>query len=167
MRKTSYKETLRFFPLIGIFPIQIGSSLYRPKKRPNWAINRTNNNNKVLRLSIIILVGNNYLYFLAAFFKLFYYQGLKPRACPIRLQQGDIEDRVELCYSEYKLYLIYLLPYALQDLKWSYKLTIKLLIGIFYTDIFRREQDPITNGEVLSQIVTVIVFYLKLLGIYY
>jgi hypothetical protein len=40
-------------------------------------------------------------------------------------------------------------------------------MGAFYVDILRREQDLFTNGEVLGQIVTIVVFYLKLLGVYY
>jgi hypothetical protein len=34
-------------------------------------------------------------------------------------------------------------------------------------DVFREEQDLFTDGEVLSQMVTIVVFYLKLLGVYY
>ena len=123
--------------------------------------------NKVLRLSSTILVGDNYFYFLIAFFKLFYCRGLKPRACPIRLQQGDIEDQIELYHSRQEFQLIYLLPYTLQDLKQSHKLIVKLLIGTFRIDIFRGEQDLFTDGEVFSQIVIIIIFYLKLLGVYY
>jgi len=40
-------------------------------------------------------------------------------------------------------------------------------MGTFYTDIFKEKQDSFTDGEVLSQVVTIIVFYLKLLGVYY
>ena len=123
--------------------------------------------NKVLQLSSTILVGNYCFYFLTAFFKLFYCQGLKPRACPIGLQQGDIEDGVEPYYSGQELQLVYLLPYTLQDLKRAYKLAIKLFIGAFRTDILRREQDSFTNSKILGQMVMIIVFYLKLLGVYY
>jgi hypothetical protein len=34
-------------------------------------------------------------------------------------------------------------------------------------NILRREQDLFTNGEVLGQMVMIIVFCLKLLGVYY
>jgi hypothetical protein len=37
----------------------------------------------------------------------------------------------------------------------------------FHADIFGREQDLFTDGEVLGQMVIIIVFCLKLLGIYY
>ena len=123
--------------------------------------------NKVLRLSGTILVGNNCFYFPIVFLKLFYCRGLKPRACPIRLQQGDIEDRVEPYHSGWELQLICLLPYALQDLEQAYKFAIKLFVGAFYTDILREEQNLFTNGKVFGQVVTIIVFYLKLLGVYY
>jgi hypothetical protein len=51
---------------------------------------------------------------------------------------------------------------ALHTLK--YKLVIELFIGAFHADILRREQDLFTNSKVLGQIVTIIVFYLKLLA---
>jgi len=38
---------------------------------------------------------------------------------------------------------------------------------MFYIDVFRGKQDLFTNSEVLNQIVIIIVFYLKLLGVYY
>jgi len=31
----------------------------------------------------------------------------------------------------------------------------------------KKKQDLFTNGEVFGQVVTIIVFYLKLLGVYY
>ena len=34
-------------------------------------------------------------------------------------------------------------------------------------DVFGKEQDLFTNGEMLGQMVTIVVFYVKLLGIYY
>jgi len=34
-------------------------------------------------------------------------------------------------------------------------------------DILKREQDSFTNSKILSQMVMIIVFYLKLLGIHY
>jgi len=40
-------------------------------------------------------------------------------------------------------------------------------MGTFYIDILRREQDSFTNGKMLGQMVTIIVFYLKLLGVHY
>ena len=40
-------------------------------------------------------------------------------------------------------------------------------MGTFYIDVLRREQDLFTSGKMLGQIVTIIVFYLKLLGVYY
>jgi hypothetical protein len=40
-------------------------------------------------------------------------------------------------------------------------------MGAFRVDILRREQDLFTNGEVLGQMVIIIIFYLKLLGVYY
>jgi len=44
---------------------------------------------------------------------------------------------------------------------------VKLFIGTFCVDILREEQDLFTNGEILGQVVTIIVFCLKLLGVYY
>ena len=44
---------------------------------------------------------------------------------------------------------------------------VKLFIGAFYIDILRGEQNSFTNGEVLGQMVTIVVFCLKLLGVYY
>ena len=70
-------------------------------------------------------------------------------------------------YNKWELQLIYLLPYMLQDLKRAHKLTIKLFMGVFYTDILKREQNLFINSKVFSQIMIIIVFYLKLLGIYY
>jgi len=37
----------------------------------------------------------------------------------------------------------------------------------FYVDVLKKEQDSFTNGEMLGQMVTIVVFYLKLLGVYY
>jgi len=34
-------------------------------------------------------------------------------------------------------------------------------------DVLRGEQDLFTDGKVFSQVVTIIVFYLKLLGVHY
>jgi len=34
-------------------------------------------------------------------------------------------------------------------------------------DILKREQDSFTDSKMLGQMVTIIVFYLKLLGVYY
>ena len=44
---------------------------------------------------------------------------------------------------------------------------VKLFIGTFYADVLREEQDSFTNGEILGQVVTIVVFYLKLLGVHY
>jgi len=34
-------------------------------------------------------------------------------------------------------------------------------------DVLKGEQDSFTNGEMLGQMITIIVFYLKLLGVHY
>jgi len=44
---------------------------------------------------------------------------------------------------------------------------VKLFIGTFYANILKGEQDSFTDGEMLSQVVTIVVFYLKLLGVHY
>ena len=40
-------------------------------------------------------------------------------------------------------------------------------MGMFHADILGREQDLFTDGKILGQMVIIIVFYLKLLGVYY
>ena len=40
-------------------------------------------------------------------------------------------------------------------------------MGAFYTEIFGGKQDLFINSKVLGQMVMIIVFYLKLLGVYY
>ena len=40
-------------------------------------------------------------------------------------------------------------------------------MGTFYADILKKEQDSFTNSKILSQIVMIVVFYLKLLGVHY
>ena len=40
-------------------------------------------------------------------------------------------------------------------------------MGAFCVDILGREQNLFTDGEVFGQMVTIIIFYLKLLGVYY
>ena len=40
-------------------------------------------------------------------------------------------------------------------------------MGTFYADVLRGEQDLFTDGEMLGQVVTIVVFCLKLLGVHY